>query len=516
MVRLGIVYEIHRNKAVVLTPDSEFLVIKRTKDMYLGQQVKFHIQDVKKSMKTMYRHISITSSVAAAFILAFLYFKVPFYGSVFGYINVDVNPSIELVVDKDFEVLQAKALNDDAKKISKEIKAKGKDAYSYINDFLDKCEEYGYINPEEENVVLVSASIDDSLESSLDDRELDKFLADINKMINSDDNDNITSKAIKVSPEYRKEAIKNKLSIGKYYLLERAKAIGIDLSVEGLDDEKVTEILAAIDKQLDSLRKEVSTDIKDEKTSETDNNLTEEPIDKEQVPAVQVTPAPTILPAVDPTTNTPPEQPLKTADNNDNKPQKDQIVATTEPKEQNKPKPTAKKTDNTAKNNDNKDAVKDGGLKIRLLSREKQKEHWFIDSDFHIINTSGKDIDLTKVKVRYYFTHEGRADMVGKVNNYSKLRTKDDSFVEQRSDTEVKISFHKVSGMDMYMEIEFNTGVLKKGEYLFIDTATNNTEWYQMDQTNDYSYIPNCERFEVTEKVTAYISDKLVWGKEPY
>jgi len=46
MNRLGIIYEIQGIKAVVLTSEGEFLIIRRRKDMKVGQQVSFENEDI--------------------------------------------------------------------------------------------------------------------------------------------------------------------------------------------------------------------------------------------------------------------------------------------------------------------------------------------------------------------------------------------------------------------------------------------------------------------------------------
>ncbi|AEV69392.1 anti-sigma-I factor RsgI family protein [Acetivibrio clariflavus] len=532
MMKLGIVYEIHKNKAVVLTPDCEFLVIKRRRDMYLGQQVKFNIKDVRKNVRPMNRYASIAASIAAVFLLTFLHFKVLFYGEIYGYIDVDINPSIEFVVDRDFEVLKAKALNNDAKKIAKELDAKGKDAYSVINDFLDKCEKYGYIVPKKNNVVLVSASVDGSVtKDSEENEELDKFLLNIDKKLSIENKENITSMVIKVSPEDRKEALKYNISMGKYYLMEKAKEKGMNLSAGDLNEEKVSELLAALDAKDDKedvMAKEASADLKNEDKVEDkkvdsnegkaedkgkDSNQNVEQKKPVTSSAAQTIPEPTrepdIIPAINPATEPKTEPTQNPVEKPDELPANDQkVVATPKVKPDNTVKPTEKSK--------SVEAVDEGSLKIKMLSKHKNTKVEIISTDFQIINTSGKDIDLRNVKVRYYFTREGRADLEPAVYHYSIRSTRDESRCTQFSNSEVKISFHKVSGSDMYMEITFTRGVLKKDEYAYVMTAFNNAKWDRMDQSDDYSFIPDAYDFKVTQKVTGYISDKLVWGKEPY
>lgn len=509
LIRLGIVYEIHSNKVVVLTPDSEFLVIKRTKDMCLGQQVKFNIQDVKKTMKPVYKYASIASSIAAVFILVFMYLRVPFYDNVYGYINVDINPSIEFVVDKDFEVLQSKALNDDAKAIVKGLDVKGKDIYSVINDFIDNCEDYGYIDTKEDNVVLVSASVHDKsmkfFKSIDDDTELENFLISINKKINSNNDKDISGRVIKVSPEDRKAAVKNNLSMGKYYLMEKAKASGLDLSVEDMNKEKISDLLSAIDNKGSIITSEATMALQDQDETTTDSDKdniepTKEASEPLATPTAKIKSEPAVVPTSKPSVK--PTEP-KT------KPTEEQKVVINTPTVQ------EVRTAEPSATSNNDTEINQGKLNIKLLSVEKDLKCSIINSEMHIINNSDEDIDLRDVTVRYYFTREGRADMQAAVYSYSKERMDGKNF-KQGNSNDVKISFHHVTSSNMYMEIGFSSGVLKKNEYAFVNAAFNNDQWYEMNQNNDYSYIENSNKHVLTTKVTGYISGRLVWGKEPY
>lgn len=287
--------------------------------------------------------------------------------------------------------------------------------------------------------------------------------------------------------------------MGKYYLIERAKAKGIDISAEGLEQENIWDLFTAIDEKWDLIAQEPTA-----------NNQTPEPQERVTTPAAQTPPESTEEPTFEPTVNPtskpkkePPEPPAKPKD------KEKVVVDTPKPKPESPGKPGAKGKEPV-------DAVKEGALEIELLSRKKDEKCQIIESDFKIINTSGKDIDLKKVKIRYYFTREGRANLEPAVYTYSKQNIKDKNYFKQKNTQDVKISFHKVSDSNMYMEIKFASGVLKKDEYVYIMTGFNNDKWDRMDQTNDYSYIADSNDFEVTQKVTGYISDKLVWGIEPY
>jgi hypothetical protein len=522
MVRLGLVYEIYANKAVVLTPDSEFLVIKRAKGMYVGQQVKFNIRDVKKSIKPIYKYTSIASSIAAVFVFAFIFFRISVFSNVYGFVNVDINPSIEFSIDKDFEVLGTKALNDDAKAIVKDLDTKGKDVYSAIKMVLQKSEDFGYIKLKDKNVILVAASLNDkSMKYSKDELNkengIEEFLHNVNKKINGEGAEYIACKLINVTPEERKEAEKNDISMGKYYLMEKAKEIGMDVSIDEIKSEKISDLLAAIDAKTSAnakleaaqnTKQEANANSTDVKSTPTKNDssitaTTTKPVGKTTAkPKTEQTSKPIVVTTAKP-------QSIPTAEPKA-EPTKNPTVVITEPVA-----PTEKVVTSSSPQKNRDDEIKNKDLKVRLISLERGPTSQFVNSRIQIINTGEADINLSDVKARYYFNKDSNADLKAAVYTYSKGSVKDKNYFVQESTTEVKVRFEKISGFEMYMEIGFSSGVLKKGQYAYVNIAFNKTDWSAFDQSNDYSYMSRGDNFQDCERMTAYISDTLVWGIEP-
>jgi len=98
MNRLGIIYEIQGIKAVVLTSEGEFLIIRRRKDMKVGQQVSFENEDIYNVRGKRFLYVAAAvSSVAAVLVVMFLYFQSAFLSNtdnIYGYICVDINPAL--------------------------------------------------------------------------------------------------------------------------------------------------------------------------------------------------------------------------------------------------------------------------------------------------------------------------------------------------------------------------------------------------------------------------------------
>lgn len=97
------------------------------------------------------------------------------------YVSLDINPSIELIVSSNNEVLEIYATNDDAKAMLYEEEIKGMDFDKALDKITDLSIEYGYLS-DENSVIEYSISSDDNedleeeLEAKIDAKIKDKSL----------------------------------------------------------------------------------------------------------------------------------------------------------------------------------------------------------------------------------------------------------------------------------------------------------------------------------------------------
>ncbi len=80
-------------------------------------------------------------------------------GKVDSVIGIDVNPSVELSVNKKNKVLAAKALNEDGKSIMQDMDLKGVDLNTAVNAVIGSMVTHGYLN-QLDNAILVTVSND--------------------------------------------------------------------------------------------------------------------------------------------------------------------------------------------------------------------------------------------------------------------------------------------------------------------------------------------------------------------
>lgn len=132
-----------------------------------------------------------------------------------------------------------------------------------------------------------------------------------------------------------------------------------------------------------------------------------------------------------------------------------------------------------------------------------------ISPKFKIINNGDSAIQLSDVKLRYYYTIDGEKAQsfwsdwasIGSANVTSQF---------------VKLD-NPVAGADYYLEIGFTSaaGTLNPGQSAEIQARFSKNDWSNYNQADDYSFHATANQFANHEQVTGYLNGQLVWGIEP-
>ncbi|MCR8657712.1 glycosyl hydrolase [Paenibacillus endoradicis] len=150
-----------------------------------------------------------------------------------------------------------------------------------------------------------------------------------------------------------------------------------------------------------------------------------------------------------------------------------------------------------------------GNLTIQAFNGNTSASTNGISPKFKIINNGTSAIQLSDVKLRYYYTIDGENaqnfwcdwSSIGGANvtsNFVKLAT-------------------SVTGADYYLEIGFTSsaGSLNPGQSAEVQARFSKTNWSNYSQSNDYSFKASSTQFANNEQVTGYMNGQLVWGIEP-
>ena len=168
----------------------------------------------------IYRHMRTVAAVAAACLCVAVFGGgVSLYqnGRVESYIGIDVNPSIELSVNRKDKILKAEALNDDGAEILEDMELKNVDLNIAVNAVVGSMVRHGYLD-EVENAILVTVTNEDrekaaelrqdvvgDIENSLEEHKLKAVVYD---------------QQLAVTDEVERIAAQYSISYGKAYFLQ--------------------------------------------------------------------------------------------------------------------------------------------------------------------------------------------------------------------------------------------------------------------------------------------------------
>ncbi|MDP4183097.1 MAG: anti-sigma factor domain-containing protein, partial [Bacillota bacterium] len=261
---IGVIYEIYDTEVIVLNSKGQFIFIPRKDGAEIGYTVKYKLSDVlvydsyypeysyAASDASKSNHVNpaqhgrfsklmpVLFGAAAVLIAAIILLKIasPFGAQIYGYIDIDVNPSTSFEFDKDLNVIDIVALNNDSTKVINGLDLCGKPLNEAFGEYMKKLISYGFINKKSQNFVLLSAALNDGEDKTV----LSSLLADTQKKVSSiakSQNLKIRSEALSLTSSDKKASFQNKMSMGKYYLYLKAKESGNLLDKESLKDTSV-------------------------------------------------------------------------------------------------------------------------------------------------------------------------------------------------------------------------------------------------------------------------------------
>lgn len=217
MIYRGNIVEVKQDSLVVMLDDCTFQYVKKYSGLEEGMEMYFEDRDIIKKSNLNLRSIAL---IAASI---FLFIATTFYGvdlwntsyKAVAIVSVDINPSVEIEINKNHNVIKAIALNEDAKDLPlNNLKSQPID--KALQELVNMARVEGYIKDTDENYILVT-SVD-----LIEDRQEEKILKDLiaggKEKIESSASevgDKVQVIAIRSNQETLEEAKKENISVGK-------------------------------------------------------------------------------------------------------------------------------------------------------------------------------------------------------------------------------------------------------------------------------------------------------------
>jgi hypothetical protein len=243
----GIIMQINGKTAIVMTPDRQFLKVPYEPGMQIGQETVVRTAQAAVPSRPAYRTGSfIRTGIAAASILLMLGAWQGWVrhanAQTLAYVSLDINPSLEMAVNRGNNVMDARALSPDGQLLLREVPVKGVPVDKAIALLTQDAYRHGFLKSGGE--VLITASPGDAQSNMGDLTKLEEKL--VFAAANAIDNFNVSGvhvDGIKVSPKVRQAALADGVSPGKYALYLEARSHGIPVALSELKNESIKELI---------------------------------------------------------------------------------------------------------------------------------------------------------------------------------------------------------------------------------------------------------------------------------
>lgn len=262
----AVIVDINGKNAVALCKNGEFIKLKNKYNFNVGNEI-----DVSAEKVINLKAFTKVASIAAMFLLLVgLSFGMYTYSKPYSYIDIDINPSIEITTNVFNRVIFIRGLNKDGEKILETGKYKNKNIEACIKIVLDSAVKNGYLLTEKNNAVLFTVSSYDEEKTAQIEKVVNssaqKELKEVNVVIKI-----LTEKA---SIKSHDEALKLGISPGKLQLIEKLQKNNPEVKVEDYKDASVKRIIKEIQE---------GSKAEDSNKDESDKSDTQSSTDKNRV-----------------------------------------------------------------------------------------------------------------------------------------------------------------------------------------------------------------------------------------
>ncbi|MDH7480318.1 MAG: anti-sigma factor domain-containing protein, partial [Syntrophomonadaceae bacterium] len=231
----GLVVEVNRRTCVLLTRDGEFVEALNPggQKPQPGEEVTL----TRHQPFPWYRGLALAACLLVAIIGWMAYSTL--LPSAVAYVSLDLNAGLELAVDRQGQVIEATGFNPEAENLLRQVEVKGMPVSQAIESLLDKAVEIRYIDPAEDNELLLTVEADPRAASPAVDR---KAVEEAAARTIKKNNIEARLSVAPIEPELRQEAKQQGVSAGRYFLYQEARSKGKPIELKELMQKKLEDL----------------------------------------------------------------------------------------------------------------------------------------------------------------------------------------------------------------------------------------------------------------------------------
>jgi len=246
-LKKGIVLETRQGEITVLTPQGEFQAVPWAQLPYpeVGSELEYCEQErpvslwsgilARKRMLAMVACLLLVVFSVSVWTGTLLFYD----QKIVAYVNVDINPSIELGLNKKGQVVQAVGLNRDGEQLLQKLNLLDLSAEKAIELITRAAIEQKYLQAGKENNVIITVSETKKAKAPQEPKKLEET---VTKQLSAQEI-NVNTQVIEVDKELHEKAKELGVSPGKYVIFLEALDQGLDVSLEDLKDSSITKAI---------------------------------------------------------------------------------------------------------------------------------------------------------------------------------------------------------------------------------------------------------------------------------
>ncbi|AUZ26132.1 anti-sigma factor domain-containing protein [Bacillus cabrialesii] len=216
-MRRGIIVEKNRKFVTLLTPDGQFLKAKNDRRSYeIGEEIMLPSESRMGRRASFFDFLKLRPFKMGIFtmtaIMLFIFIVLPVFSNnkAYAYMTIDINPSVEMALNSDYEVIELTPLNDEGKKVVNDIDDWEKtDFKKVIDDIITDCNEHGYVEKSKE--ILIS-TVYENTEDNTYKKAVKKQLNDVTEKYKT----TYRMESLESDMQTREKAKKEGVSTGSY------------------------------------------------------------------------------------------------------------------------------------------------------------------------------------------------------------------------------------------------------------------------------------------------------------
>ncbi|MCP8615318.1 anti-sigma-I factor RsgI family protein [Salirhabdus salicampi] len=162
-MRKGIIMEQHRRHAVIMGRDGYFYKVKMNTNKPVGTEVEFNPEKQANGFTLPVPSFNSVSGKLAVLSVIFFLISLPLLSSLwnankaYAYVNIDINPSIEVAINDDMRVMDITPLNDEAEPIIQSLENWENETIDGITlQIITESNRAGYMTNQDDIVIGVS------------------------------------------------------------------------------------------------------------------------------------------------------------------------------------------------------------------------------------------------------------------------------------------------------------------------------------------------------------------------